>query len=354
MDLTKFLIDIGKPVVYYPKLNKITGGVNNTIFLSQLIYWTGKQNDKEGWIYKTQKEIEEETGLSRYEQESARKTLKKKGLIEEKKMGVPCKLYFKVNVEAVNKAWQEILESPEKTLFVEDYDLQSQENSQFGVLPQTSLRENHKQECGFSTNKNGEKPQTITESTTYITTDNTTEITLNNNKSTTSNNKCTLDSKLALDDYNLNINNNIPAKICGENDLPVNESEEVDVDKSLSAELTMYYRKILAFANIPYGKSDFSYMRKLYNEYGYEDVLLALDELREQIEEGLIPANIKAALIAKLKKKKKIPPPCAENLAPDIDRDYKTDLGNISGKEVLKMSLEEFDLWIKDWLNKKQ
>jgi len=55
--LSDFLVDVGRPVAYYPKLSHITGGVKETLFLCQLLYWDGKQNDSGGWIYKTQQEM---------------------------------------------------------------------------------------------------------------------------------------------------------------------------------------------------------------------------------------------------------------------------------------------------------
>src|SRR5687767_10003525 len=60
-------------------------------FLRQLIYWVGKEHHQEGWIYKTQREMEEETGLSRYFQEKARKILVSQGVLKERKKGVPRK-----------------------------------------------------------------------------------------------------------------------------------------------------------------------------------------------------------------------------------------------------------------------
>jgi hypothetical protein len=53
------------------------------------------------WFYKTQAEIEDETGLTRYEQEGARKKLVASGVLEEQKKGIPAKLYFRVNPVAL-------------------------------------------------------------------------------------------------------------------------------------------------------------------------------------------------------------------------------------------------------------
>ena len=105
MKLTDFLSDVGRPVAYYPSLTKITGGVTSTLFLCQLLYWRGKGVDSEGWIYKTQEELTEETGLSRREQESARKSLIEKGLLEEHYARLDHKLFYRLNLEQLNNLW---------------------------------------------------------------------------------------------------------------------------------------------------------------------------------------------------------------------------------------------------------
>jgi len=76
-------------------------GITGALFLSQLMYWSDKGSDKDGWIYKTQAEWTEETGLSRYEQEFVRKTLRKGGVIEERYSGLPAKLYYRINFDAL-------------------------------------------------------------------------------------------------------------------------------------------------------------------------------------------------------------------------------------------------------------
>ena len=70
-------------------------------FLRQLVYWTGKEHDPEGWIYKTQSEMEEKTGLSPRHQEKARKVLRKYGVLEEDLGGLPRRLWYRVDLEAL-------------------------------------------------------------------------------------------------------------------------------------------------------------------------------------------------------------------------------------------------------------
>jgi hypothetical protein len=81
-------------------------------FLRQLVYWVGKQHDREGWIHKTQYEMEQETGLSRHFQEKARNILVSQGVLKERKKGVPRKLWYWVDLEAL----LEVMETPYSTL----------------------------------------------------------------------------------------------------------------------------------------------------------------------------------------------------------------------------------------------
>ena len=105
MKLTDFFGDLGHPVAYYGKLNKITGSAIATIFLSQFLYWEGKQKDPDGWIYKTQADIEDETGLNRREQENARKQLVSLSLMQERRKGLPARLEFLPMLDEINRQW---------------------------------------------------------------------------------------------------------------------------------------------------------------------------------------------------------------------------------------------------------
>jgi hypothetical protein len=106
MRLTEFMEVIGRAVTYYPTLHTITGGVLPTLSVCQLVYWTGKGSDPDGWIYKTQQEWTDELGLSRWEQESARRELRKRGLLEERYKGLPRRLEYRVKTDALNDAWE--------------------------------------------------------------------------------------------------------------------------------------------------------------------------------------------------------------------------------------------------------
>jgi hypothetical protein len=92
----------GHPIAYFPSLAPHVGGTNAAMLLCQLLYWTTRTRDPEGWIYKSQLELIAETGMSRDEQRTARKALTTRGLIEERYDRLNHRLWFRVNVEAYN------------------------------------------------------------------------------------------------------------------------------------------------------------------------------------------------------------------------------------------------------------
>jgi len=106
MKLTEFIIDVGRPVAYYPGLRSITGSATATILLCQLLYWVGKETNTDGWIYKSSAELEDETGLSYREQKTARTKLIKAGLLEEQHKRLEHKIYFRPLLKAIDEHWR--------------------------------------------------------------------------------------------------------------------------------------------------------------------------------------------------------------------------------------------------------
>lgn len=139
----KNLLD--RPIAFHRCLATAAGSVCAGLMLSQAIYWANRTTDPDGWFWKTQEEWEAETSLTRYEQEGARKLLRATGFWEEKLVGVPAKMHYRVKFDVLDK-----------------------------VLSQTSMGKNPKLDCGKTPNKIEEKPQTIS---TEITTESTTEST---------------------------------------------------------------------------------------------------------------------------------------------------------------------------------
>jgi len=100
-----------QPIAFNKHYVFIGCGINGALMLSQLVYWTSRTKNSDGWIYKTHHEWTLETGMTRREQETARKTLKSLGFLSEKKEGVPRRVYFKVERENLYKALVEYSES---------------------------------------------------------------------------------------------------------------------------------------------------------------------------------------------------------------------------------------------------
>lgn len=88
-----------RPIAFQPIFAEICEDLNAGLMLSQLWYWKDNKSavQRGGWFYKTRSEWKEETFLSRFQQEQARKLLKKRKFIVESFHGSPPKLYFKVS-----------------------------------------------------------------------------------------------------------------------------------------------------------------------------------------------------------------------------------------------------------------
>lgn len=104
-------------IAYRPSLGRALGSPLASLFLCQAIYWQ-KIAGKNEWFYKLRDaEVDTKTGMiieptspakqswqwelggmKRSEQETARKILIKEGLLEEKRKGIPAKIYFRVNL----------------------------------------------------------------------------------------------------------------------------------------------------------------------------------------------------------------------------------------------------------------
>jgi hypothetical protein len=111
--ISSLKLALRNPIAYHRVLASVGGGATVGLFLSQCWYWTIKtRNDEDGWWSKTQAEWENETGLKRREQERARRQLKVHGILEERKTGVPAKLYFRLNLDTLARL---IEQSPKPT-----------------------------------------------------------------------------------------------------------------------------------------------------------------------------------------------------------------------------------------------
>ena len=142
-----------------------------------------EHQDGDKWFYKTQSEWEDETGMSRYEQEGARKVLRNLGILKEKRVGIPAKLYFSIDGDALEAAIKS------------------------SATTQPSMRKTSNLDCGKPAIRPDENQQSITETTTETTTetkstDGDNAIPQHEARSDTAEQKtCTVDCQATVDEY---------------------------------------------------------------------------------------------------------------------------------------------------------
>jgi hypothetical protein len=83
-------------VGYSPDLARIVGGATTGLLLSQLLFLSDKGANPEGWVYKSESEMGKETGLSKREQQTARRKLLSLGVIAIMRGGWKNTYHFKV------------------------------------------------------------------------------------------------------------------------------------------------------------------------------------------------------------------------------------------------------------------
>jgi len=95
------------PVSFHRCLVPVAGGVTPALMLSQAIWTTQTlQPTEDGWFMRSQEQWTQETGLTRWEQETARRALRRAGLLEERRVGMPAKLWLRVCADVVSRTLQ--------------------------------------------------------------------------------------------------------------------------------------------------------------------------------------------------------------------------------------------------------
>ena len=95
------------PVTFHRCLVPVAGGVTAALMLSQAIWLTETLDPaSDGWFMCSQEQWTQETGLTRWEQETARRALRRAGLLVERRLGMPAKLWFRVCPGAVMRTLQ--------------------------------------------------------------------------------------------------------------------------------------------------------------------------------------------------------------------------------------------------------
>jgi hypothetical protein len=83
-------------VGYSPDLARMVGGATTGLFLSQLLFLSDKGANPDGWVYKSEQEMGKETGLTKREQQTARRKLLALGVIAIMRGGWKNTYHFKV------------------------------------------------------------------------------------------------------------------------------------------------------------------------------------------------------------------------------------------------------------------
>jgi hypothetical protein len=83
-------------VGYSPDLARVVGGATTGLFLSQLLFLSDKGANPDGWVYKSEQEMGKETGLTKREQQTARRKLLALGVIVIMRGGWKNTYHFKV------------------------------------------------------------------------------------------------------------------------------------------------------------------------------------------------------------------------------------------------------------------
>lgn len=100
-----------RPIAFQRTFVRLGCGITGALMLSQAVYWSKRTKSADAWFFKTQEEWEEETGLTRREQETARKKLRALGVLEEKKQGIPCRTFYRVNAEVLQNRLESLHKS---------------------------------------------------------------------------------------------------------------------------------------------------------------------------------------------------------------------------------------------------
>ena len=96
-----------RTVGYSPDLARAVGGATIGLFLSQLLFLSDKGANPEGWIYKSEAEMGRETGLTKREQQTARRKLLALGVIQIVRRGFKFTYHFRI-------VWERLLQVIEK------------------------------------------------------------------------------------------------------------------------------------------------------------------------------------------------------------------------------------------------
>jgi hypothetical protein len=97
-----------RTVGYSPDLARAVGGATIGLFLSQLLFLSDKGANPDGWVYKSEAEMGRETGLTKREQQTARRKLLALGVIQIVRRGFKFTYHFRIVWERLYQVIQQI------------------------------------------------------------------------------------------------------------------------------------------------------------------------------------------------------------------------------------------------------
>ena len=130
---------LDRPIAFHSVFVDLGVGVTGALMLSQAVYWHHRTKDPEGWFYKTQAEWQDETGLKRTEQERARRALKSIGVLEERKKGIPARLFYRLNEQVLLDALNNKVAVPSLDDVLTNYKANLKHLSKSGLMRATKV-----------------------------------------------------------------------------------------------------------------------------------------------------------------------------------------------------------------------
>lgn len=116
---TELLLQVfDAPVSFHRCLIPLTGSVTAALLLSQAIATTLELDpEQEGWFLMSREAWTAHTGLSRWELETARRALRVAGFLEERRAGLPARLYYRVRAAPI---WQALCDGAQRAIRAPD------------------------------------------------------------------------------------------------------------------------------------------------------------------------------------------------------------------------------------------
>ncbi len=160
-------------VAHRPSFARAFGGACVGLLLSQFWFYSRMDTAKArgGSFYASQEQIEEETGLTRTEQETARRKMREAGILIEKKAGIPARLYYSLDKERIAMQLRQWLIEEEARQKVKAEEKKAKAETRRGAASgdadlfaenlQTSAGKTLRQGCGKPPNKRAEKVRAI-------------------------------------------------------------------------------------------------------------------------------------------------------------------------------------------------